>query len=240
MAGRKSRRSLVYEYLEGISRAALEKHQDIIRDYVRGRYGIYALYRKDRLYYVGLASNLRSRLKTHLKDRHGHSWDRFSVYLTTNESQLQELEALLLRITRPAGNKQRGKLKGATNIKPVFRKKIREYYRQQVEEMMGGKSKKKKFKAQEERKSQEKEKGRRPALARYAGKVKQLRARYKGRTLRASVRKDGTVTFKGKKYASPSLAGKAAIEEQHAVNGWLFWEYKHPSGNWMLLDTLRR
>ena len=54
---------LVCQHLESISRAALEEYQNIIRQYVRGRYGIYVLYRKGKLYYVGLATNLRNRLK---------------------------------------------------------------------------------------------------------------------------------------------------------------------------------
>ena len=68
--------TLVCQHLERISRKALEVHQDIVRDYVRKRHGVYALYRKDRLYYVGLARNLRNRLHAHLRDRHGKSWDR--------------------------------------------------------------------------------------------------------------------------------------------------------------------
>jgi hypothetical protein len=71
---------LVCQHLENISRQALEKYQHIIKQYVRYRHGVYALYRRDKLYYVGLASNLRTRLGHHLKDRHGQSWDRFSVY----------------------------------------------------------------------------------------------------------------------------------------------------------------
>ena len=79
MRTRGDRRQLVCQHLENLSRVALEKYQDIIRDYVRHRHGIYALYRKDRLYYVGLAANLRSRLTAHLRDRHAGTWDRFSI-----------------------------------------------------------------------------------------------------------------------------------------------------------------
>ena len=72
----KKKAQLVCQHLESISRSALEEHQDIVRQYVRGRQGVYALYRRGKLYYVGLATNLRNRLKHHLKDRHGLSWDR--------------------------------------------------------------------------------------------------------------------------------------------------------------------
>jgi len=54
---------LVCQHLENVSRKVLEKYQGIIREYVRGRHGVYALYRKRRLHYVGLASNLRACLK---------------------------------------------------------------------------------------------------------------------------------------------------------------------------------
>ena len=42
---------LVSQHLENISHEALSKYQDVIRSYVRGRQGIYVLYRKDQLYY---------------------------------------------------------------------------------------------------------------------------------------------------------------------------------------------
>ena len=58
---------LVCQHLERVSRKALEEYQRLIQNYVRRRRGIYALYRGDRLYYVGLASNLGSRLKHHLR-----------------------------------------------------------------------------------------------------------------------------------------------------------------------------
>ncbi len=86
---------LVCQHLENISRDALEKYQAIIKKYVRGRHGIYALYKKDKLYYVGLASNLRNRLSRHLSDRHAETWNRFSIYLTIKDEHLKELESLL-------------------------------------------------------------------------------------------------------------------------------------------------
>src|SRR5579872_6150739 len=102
-----AKQHFVCEHLENISRDALEEYQAILRSYVRRRQGIYALYRKGKLYYIGLATNLRNRLNNHLKDHHANSWDRFSVYLTIGDSHLRELEALAVRIVRPKGNKQK-------------------------------------------------------------------------------------------------------------------------------------
>ena len=58
--------SLVSQYLENISREALRRYIDVVREYVRHRQGIYALYRRRKLYYVGLARDLRWRLHQHL------------------------------------------------------------------------------------------------------------------------------------------------------------------------------
>ena len=82
---------LLCQHLENISRKALENYSELIKDFVKNKYGIYALYHKNSLYYVGLARNLRSRLSHHLKDRHAETWDRFSVYLTTGDKHLHEI-----------------------------------------------------------------------------------------------------------------------------------------------------
>ena len=46
------RTPLVCQHLENVSRTVWEEHQDIVREYVRHRQGVYALYRRGKLYYV--------------------------------------------------------------------------------------------------------------------------------------------------------------------------------------------
>src|SRR3990172_8469432 len=109
---------LVCQHLENIHRAALEKYQKFVFPYVKEREGVYALYRRGRLYYVGLASDLRWRLRHHLRDRHGEAWVSFSVYLMIGDKHLKELESLLLRVIhpRPKGNNQSGKFAKSENL----------------------------------------------------------------------------------------------------------------------------
>src|ERR1051326_1460769 len=109
--------ALVCQYLENISREALEKYQGVVRRYVRSRQGIYALHRGSKLYYVGLATDLHVRLKQHLDDHHAESWDRFSVYLTIGDQHLRELECLILRIVKPSGNKIKGNFANSENLR---------------------------------------------------------------------------------------------------------------------------
>jgi hypothetical protein len=131
------RAQLVSQHLENISHEALSKYQDVIRSYVRGRQGIYALYRKNELYYVGLARNLRSRLKTHLRDRHKKLWDRFSVYLTIGDSHLKELESLILRTVKPSGNHQSGKFIRSENLRGRLSRYLRARQRLEFNWLIG-------------------------------------------------------------------------------------------------------
>lgn len=63
----------VCKVLKNISREVLMKYKGVIREYARCRHGVYALYHKTRLYYVGSAANLRLRLAHHLMDQHANT-----------------------------------------------------------------------------------------------------------------------------------------------------------------------
>lgn len=226
----KARRStLVTEHLENISRAALERYQRIVRDYVRNRNGIYALYRRGKLYYVGLASNLRARLNSHLRDRHAGSWDRFAVYLTADDRHMKELESLILRIVRPPGNRVVGKFARSENLLRRFSREIKEHALREVAEVLGrrrprlvirsgGKSRKAKAK---------------PDLEGCFPRATAIRGVYRGEVIRARVRKDGTIGFDGREYRSVSRAASAA--RGRPTNGWAFWKVKSTSGEWVRL-----
>ena len=231
----KRRAQLVCQHLENISREALDRHQEIIRQYVRGRHGVYALYRRGKLYYVGLATNLRSRLRHHLKDRHGASWDRFSVYLTIGDHHLRELEALILRTVKPSGNKQKGKFARSDDLRRHFRRDIKRSVLAEVDGLFA-----EYCPSRRQREAAcEAAEGRTPALAEFISRPMKLRGRYKGATLVARVRRDGSVRFGGKVFMSPSLAAAAACKRR-TCNGWKFWQYERAPGDWVLLDELRQ
>jgi hypothetical protein len=223
---------LVSQHLEHINARALDEYQAIIRAYVRRREGVYALYRRDRLYYVGLARDLNWRLGAHLKDRHMGNWDSFSVYLTVDGQHMKELESLMLRVIspKPKGNKQSGKFAMSENLRRRFTRDIKEYQRKELGELIGLLRKKR-------------DDGRDQSsglLAEYVqrnGKGIRLCATYKGKRYRALVLKDGTVRYQKVRYTSPSAAGSAVI--QRACNGWAFWRYQRAPGQWVRLSMLR-
>lgn len=231
------RQQLVCQHLENISREAFARHQAIIKQYARGRHGVYALYRRGKLYYVGLATNLRSRLRHHLKDRHGASWDRFSVYLTVGDGHLRELEALILRTVKPDGNKQKGKFVKSEDLRRRFRRDIKQNLMAEMDGLFGESKPAARRRQLAEAACQTG--GRPAALAKYIHVPTALRARFKGKMVKAQVRADGTVRFAGKIYRSPSLAGQAACGRK-TCNGWTFWRYERAPGDWVALDAMRR
>lgn len=226
---------LVCQHLENISRKMLEEYQDVVRSFVRGRNGVYALYRRGKLHYVGLTSGLLGRLKTHLRDRHASTWDRFSVYLTIGPDYMKEIESVLIRIADPPGNKQRGKFIRSESLLPRVKAEYRSRKKEEEDHLFGPR-KKKKAKA---KKKTAKTDGRKPVLTPYIGRVKKLRAKVKGKLVYARVLKDGRVSLAGQRYTSPSLAAATACGRK-ACNGWTFWTYERAPGDWVPLNELRK
>ena len=226
---------LVSQHLEWVPRALLQKYQQLVRAHVKGRHGVYALYRGERLRYVGLASNLRTRLGNHLRDRHSESWDRFSVYLTIDAGHLKELETLVLRIAQPVDNRQAGQFAISKDLLPILQSQMREGHRRTEEEFFGPR---RPGRAPERKRARVETKKGLAALAPYISKPTRLRARNKGRIFRARVRADGMITFGGEIFRSPSGAAKAALGRSQ--DGWHFWKIENRPDGWVEIDILRR
>lgn len=223
---------LVMQHADLMSRRILEEHQEVVREYVKGKVGVYALYRKSRLYYVGLASNLRSRLKAHLRDRHGDAWDSFSIYLTTTNDHLRELEALVLRITMPKGNRSKTKFAKSQDLRSYFKRVVADGHKQELQALFGPT-------AEESRRGrQAPPKGKAPALAPYITKRTKIRWTLKGVKYGAVVQPDGRIRFKGKVFNSPSVAAKYVAKR--SVGGWHAWQYEVAPGQWERIDSLRK
>ena len=235
--GKKQRegRSLIRGHLEKVSSRIFDQHRALITEMIRGRYGVYALYRRDKLYYVGLATDLRKRINQHVRDRHKGKWTHFSLYVLRQSEHLREVESLILRIADPSGNYMKGRLKGSKDLRPQLKTKLRSELRKSEDEILGVKT----------------EAGSEPARGRRAagkeglalrGLVRNgqgIYARYKGVEYRAVVYSTGVIRLKGKRYSSPSGAAKAIVERR-TVNGWRFWKYKDGSGELRALGDLRK
>ena len=94
---------------------------------VLGHYsGIYALYKGQGLYYVGLSNNLHKRIKHHLDDRHKGKWDNFMIFRIKKVNYLKDIETIILQTHQSPGNLQRGKLPRKYNLTEPFKAALRE------------------------------------------------------------------------------------------------------------------
>ena len=220
------KRPIVTGYLEKVSSAIFDRHSKIIAEMIKGQQGLYALYRKEKLYYVGLARNLKSRVNQHVKDRHAGKWTHFSLYVIHHAEHIRELESLLLRIAYPAGNKVRGQLRRSANMLPSLKRKTKAAtiaeWKSNFESASHARKKAGGTKPQTV--AWKTMRGERPCKGLFPRTVR-LYARYKGEEYRAWLRRSGSIRFDGKTYGSPSAAGSAARGGK-ATNGWAFWKVK--------------
>ncbi len=240
MAKKKTKRitrAIVAGYLEKVSSRIFEQYRQSITEMITGHQGLYALYRRDKLYYVGLATNLKSRIRYHLRDRHQGKWTHFSLYIIRKADHIKELESLLLRIADPAGNSIKGNLTRSKNLLPVLKKQVKHELWQEYEglfEIQPSKAKTKKKKIRIGKKSQ-KDLPLKGILKPY----QRIYASYQGTDYKAKVKPNGTIQMIPDRscYESPSAAGKAI--RNRSTNGWAFWKYKDENGELQKLAKLR-
>ena len=223
---------IVREFVERISGRILEDYRRIIAEMIKGHAGVYALYKNDRLYYVGLANNLMGRVNHHLKDRHQGKWDRFSVYLTTESYYIRPLEALVLRIVDVDGNRVKGRLAGARDLIRPLARQITEFERDKTAGLLGTQA----IRRRRLRKTRD-TRGSLP-LKGLLDRRLSLKGWYKGKEYSASLRRDGQIQYQRKLYDSPTAPARKIF--RRSVNGWLFWHYKAGPKNWVPLADLKR
>jgi hypothetical protein len=158
------------------------------------------------------------------------------VYLTIGEDHVRELESLVLRIVRPKGNKQIGKFKRAEDLRRALRRRARQESRLELEELFPRKMLGKKARSRRGAPGET----RHPVLAAFSNRPSRLRGYLKGKTFRARVLRNGTISVKGERFNSPSMAAYHVIGRKRAINGWWFWHYERAPGDWMRLKELRR
>jgi hypothetical protein len=228
-------KSLIAGYLERISSKVFDEYHDEIAGLVVKQHGVYALYKRDRLYYVGLAKDLRNRVRYHLRDKHANKWDAFSLFLIHKTEHLKELEALLIHIAEPKGNLQRGKFAVTNNLRETLKSLIEAKNQSQLENILGTAKKQKKSQSKQLTGSHQAPKG--LVLHKLLSSGAQIKATYKGKEILAAIDENGKILLNGKSFNSPSSAGVSVIDRS-TVNGWRFWKYRNPEGKWVVLTEL--
>ncbi len=92
-----------------------------LKEIMKGYSGIYALYRMNRLYYVGLTTNLLGRINWHLRDRHVGKWDHFVIFRIKRVDYLKDIETLITHLIELPGNRVKGKVPRDADISRILR-----------------------------------------------------------------------------------------------------------------------
>lgn len=203
---------IITKKLQNIHISALQDFSPILLDFVGENQGIYALYKGTKLYYIGRATNLQQRLAQHLRDRHQRKWDQFSLFVVNDEKHIGDLEALLIDICAPVGNKAhpRGQAK---DLRKELSDRIDAFHADEKELLLGKVIHRKKL------------------------QTIFLQNSYKGRRYTATFNYNThEVKYNKIVYSSPSAAARAVTNKN--VNGLLFWKSKDSKGKLVPLKKL--
>jgi len=232
---KRTAKPIVEAYLERIGQKIFRDFSSVITGLIKGNQGIYALYKKDKLYYIGLASNLKNRIKHHLNDKHKNYWTHFSLYIISKQEHIKEFESVILRVAYPKGNTVKGKLSRAKNLRPSLKRGLKAEWERQINGIIGGK---KKETVKSTVKKAKAGKAERPLKGVFPG-GKVIYGTYKGKKYKAWVNHLGRIRVNDKRYDTPTAAANAIITKG-AANGWSFWKYKDKNGNLVSLKNLRK
>jgi hypothetical protein len=223
--GKPVHRKLVTESLEKISREIFIRHSDTITDLIGNSPGIYALYDGSELYYVGKATDLRRRVKQHLKDRHLASWTHFSLFLVRRADEISEIESLVVRIANPNGNRA---IPSRKEGKPLLKKLVALVKNKQNDEIRTLFGDKKKRVRTHKDKGFKSLKG----LVRWRHRLYRT---YKGKEYMAVLLPSGKIILKGRSFDTATAAAKSIVDRP-TVNGWTFWYIKDSRREWVRLS----
>lgn len=230
-------RKLILGHLERISSKVFSDFPKQVTDLIGREHGIYALYKNDRLYYVGLATNLKGRIKRHREDRHAGKWDRFSLYLVRRFEHINELESLILRIADPTGNLVKGRLSGEIDLRFELESLVSLEQNKRRKELFGERERRGKLRLKKRRTRKTQKIDSEPPLKKYVGSRRfRIKGWYKDKVFDATVHKNGKITLNRVLYNTPSAAGVAA--RKRSTNGWTFWHFRS-DGEWITIDHLR-
>ncbi len=105
-----------------------------LKEIMRGYAGIYALYRRKKLYYVGLTTNLLGRIRVHQKrDRHAGKWDHFTIFRIQRVRYLKDMETLIHQLVTIPGISAKGKVPRDADLNRVLREVLQEEERKMRE-----------------------------------------------------------------------------------------------------------
>ena len=122
-----SRGSLVKEISKKLPGSILYNDllKDGLKELLKKYSGLYALYKGDKVYYIGLAKDLHKRINDHRKDKHRGKWDKFRLIVIKKVKYIKDLEAVALSISKPPGNTNIPRVPSSYHIHKLIKEEIK-------------------------------------------------------------------------------------------------------------------
>ncbi len=224
-------RSLVVSRVENVAKGVFKKYYSLITELIGNSHGIYALYDGSELYYVGKSTDLKKRVRHHLRDRHLASWTHFSLYLVRKAEHIPEFESLLVRIANPKGNRNVPKGKSSSIMLKKLQAMVKQKQKEEFEEMFPRNKQRNQILKKSTVKHQK-------TLDGLVSKKTSLYRTYKGKEYKALLTPKGKIKLGNKIFYTPTAAAKSIVDRS-TVNGWTWWYIRDSSGEWVKLSEYR-
>ena len=121
---------LIKQKLEDIPANSLQILSKDMKELLGKKSGIYALYNNKKLYYVGMAFNIHSRLKSHLRAKRSRKWNKISIFVIKRTQYLKDVELAVVNISKPSGNRQQSKIPKNNYLRKKYKEIVRRYKKQ--------------------------------------------------------------------------------------------------------------
>lgn len=227
-------RKIITSKIEHIHKDLFGDYSSALAELVGRSQGVYALYHKGELYYVGKAVHLIRRVGQHLKDKHAGKWSHFSIFLTNNREHVSAIESVLISVAYPEGNTARPKGDIDVSLRRTLMKIIQKQHKEKLDTLIGHKdSLRAKKKPKSTRTIRKKTKN---TLAHKFASGKTLRADFKDKQYKAKLLTNGNIKYASKTYTSPTAAAMQIVGGR--INGMRFWRIKNKQGEWVRLKNI--
>ena len=117
--------SLIQLALTNVKRDAFDVIKRELRDVLRGRAGIYALYRRGKVVRVGLGTKIFGRVKSHAKSKN-IDWDTVSLFIIRKIKYLRDVETIVNRIAQPKDSLLKGRVGDEKLLMRLLKKRVSE------------------------------------------------------------------------------------------------------------------
>ena len=125
ITSRIKRGSLIQHALDNIRRESFDSIKRELRELLKDRAGIYALYKKGIVVKVGLGTNIYWRVKGHARSKK-MIWDTVSFFIIRNIKYLRDVETAINRIAKPKYSLQKGRVGDENLYKRKLKKSVDE------------------------------------------------------------------------------------------------------------------